>query len=80
MNGTSRDSIMGVLTFVLQYTCGKLIEVIDEGLLVKNKGVATRRNDMSSRSGENIVWIRTLSQISPHGHLGAEHGLQEIPR
>lgn len=71
---------MGVLTFVLQYTCGKLIEVIDEGLLVKNKGVATGRNDMSSRSGENIVWIRTLSQISPHGHLGAEHGLQEIPR
>lgn len=80
MNGTSRGSIMGVLTFVLQYTCGKLIEVIDEGLLVKNKGVATSRNDMSSRSGENIVWVRTLSQISPHGHLGAEHGLQEIPR
>lgn len=80
MNGTSRGSIVGILTFVLQYTCGKLIEVIDEGLLVKNKGVATRRNDMSSQFGESMVWIRTSSQISPHGHLGAEHDLQEIPR
>lgn len=51
MNGTSRGSIVGVLTFILQYTCGKLIEVIDEGLLVKNKSVATRRNDMSSTPG-----------------------------
>lgn len=38
---------METLTSVLQYTGGKLIKVIDEGLLVKNKGVATERDDMS---------------------------------
>lgn len=70
---------MGTLTFVLQYTGGKLIKIIDEGLLVKNKGVATRRND-EPMSGEGILWIHTLSHFSLHGRLVAEHGLQEIPR
>lgn len=55
---------MGTLTFVLQYTGGKLIKIIDEGLLVKNKGVATRRND-EPMSGEGIYgYIRCLTSHS----------------
>lgn len=64
MNGTSRGSIVGILTFVLQYTCGKLIKVIDEGLLVKNKGVTTRRNDMSSGSAK--VWSGYVRRLRSH--------------